>query len=819
MPTTLTPTVPATALRPKLRDDLVITPQQTAQGSAYLVKDPVTGRFVRLRSVEHFVATRLDGSSSLQTVQRRAEAEFDARLPLETLEQFVAELERLGLLACSASSLRAAHNPGRIQGTMLHLRMRLLDPDRLLERLMPFFAFCFTPGFLVSTALLILLAAGIVAANGTTLGAGILGLVRPEIVTLGIVALLGITTVHEFAHGLTCKRFGGEVREMGFLLIYFAPAFYCNVSSAWQFAEKNKRLWVTFAGGYCELVCWALAVLCWRITQPDTWIHQCALIVMGLSGLRSFFNLNPLIKLDGYYLLSDWLDVPNLRQRAFAYVAAPLKRLFGHADAARHQVTPRLRRIYMAYGLAALVYSMLLLVLVACKVGGYLMSEYQGIGFVVFVALVALLARGPLWNLAKWPVQAMLGRNNPAVWVRKVMPAAVALAALLSLLFLCTWELNVTGDFEVFPVQRAAVRAEVEGFVQEVLVEEGSQVTAGQVLVRIADDLYRNELSKIEAQIREKHAELEKLRAGATPEEVSLARKRLETAEAALVEAGKRLDEARRLRSARLDRAKLAVEAAQRDLQFAQSSFERHRQLLSRQAVSREEFERAEQRRETCRRQHRQAQAEWQLVAADDLAELREAKVLCEKRRDEARSRLACLLAGARREDLDAAGAQLDGLVVQRDFLARHVERTALLSPFDGVVTTRKLHERLGSRVQPGDLVVEVQSIQRVRVEVAVPENEVGDAATGMPLALKARAYPERTFHANVCSVSATAQRNESEQQSPFVCIAAELENDALLLKPGMTGKAKVRCGKHRLIDLATRRLARLIRVEFWSWW
>jgi hypothetical protein len=115
------------------------------------------------------------------------------------------------------------------------------------------------------------------------------------------------------------------------MLIYFQPAFYCNVSDAWLFPEKSRRLWVTFAGAYFEIFLWGLATLVWRVTDPGSFVNHFALVVTATSAFKMFLNLNPLIKLDGYYLLSDWLDVPNLRSKAVAYLRARVTSLFGHA--------------------------------------------------------------------------------------------------------------------------------------------------------------------------------------------------------------------------------------------------------------------------------------------------------------------------------------------------------------------------------------------------------------------------------------------------------------------------------------------------------
>ena len=98
--------------------------------------------------------------------------------------------------------------------------------------------------------------------------------------------------------------------------MFFTPCFYCNVSDAWLIPEKSKRLWITAAGGYCDLCMWAAAVAVWRVTHQDTLINYVAWVVMSVCGFRGLINLNPLMRLDGYYLLSDWLEMPNLRRRS-----------------------------------------------------------------------------------------------------------------------------------------------------------------------------------------------------------------------------------------------------------------------------------------------------------------------------------------------------------------------------------------------------------------------------------------------------------------------------------------------------------------------
>src|SRR5204863_7484215 len=135
----------------------------------------------------------------------------------------------------------------------------------------------FLPHFLILSLALILTALLITVLGWSDIARGVRNLWRFDALALAWVVMLSVTTMHELAHGLTCKHFGGEVHDMGFLLIYFQPAFYCNVSDAWLFPQRSRRLWVTFAGAYFEVFLWSLATLIWRLVEQGTWVSFLAL--------------------------------------------------------------------------------------------------------------------------------------------------------------------------------------------------------------------------------------------------------------------------------------------------------------------------------------------------------------------------------------------------------------------------------------------------------------------------------------------------------------------------------------------------------------
>ena len=127
-----------------------------------------------------------------------------------------------------------------------------------------------------------------------------------------------VKTIHEFGHGLTCKHFGGEVHEMGAMFIMFTPYLYCNVSDSWLLPDKTRRILVTAAGIFVEMTLAIVAAWVWMVTAPGL-LHQiCFNIMFTCSVSTVLFNANPLMKFDGYYMMADALEVPNLKQKSAA---------------------------------------------------------------------------------------------------------------------------------------------------------------------------------------------------------------------------------------------------------------------------------------------------------------------------------------------------------------------------------------------------------------------------------------------------------------------------------------------------------------------
>ena len=786
---------------PKLRSDLTVSRQQAGGAVRYVIKDGRSGKFFRFGEVEQFIAEQLDGETPLDAVRQQTEARFEGTLSPEALAAFITKLQKNGLLevqGAPASAPSKPGRPGRLLGSLLYMRIPLLDPNRLFDRLVRRVRFCFTPQFVVLSAALMLLATVITVLQWSDVRQDLSRLYRLSSIPLFLLVTFGLAFAHEAAHGLTCKRFGGEVHELGFLLLYFTPGFYTNVSDAWLFPEKSKRLWVGVAGPYFELSLWALATLTWRVTDVDTRINYAALIVMTTSGIKTFFNLNPFIKLDGYYLLSDYLELPNLRKRSFRYVGKLVKRIVGVGERTPVDVSPRERWIYLAYGLFGSVTSISVLGYVIITAGGYLIDTHQSMAFLLFAALAGTKSRRKLRKLFGGAARASdpeddgdLGEDGEAPappapaapaptrrrWSPLVRWLALAVAAALVAGF-GRLQLRIGGPVTVLPEQNADVRAPVVGIIESIAVDEGAAVRTGDVIARLSNRANVAELRKTEASIQDTRAQLDKLLAGPAREEVAL--------------------------------AEVALSRVEDRLRFAQDNAARVAHLFETAAATRQELE-----------------------GADDQVRL--------ARHDsvDARARLALLRARVRPEDIESARGKLALLEAQQRFLAGEVRSLTVVSPSSGIVATpsRQLKDLVGQFVSPGTLIAKVYDFSTVTAQLVVSEKEIADVRVGQPVALRVRAYPDVAFRGTVTAVatevapttnsqnttstpsSSTTTTSTSGGPSRAFVVTTQIDNHNLLLKPGMTGQGKIYAGDRRIIGLITRRLARTFKVEFWSWW
>jgi putative peptide zinc metalloprotease protein len=785
---------------PKLRSDLEIRSESPQPLSALLVKDPIVKRFYRFSSVQGAVLRLLDGQHDVATIAARASEECRTPVGSSQVEDFVGKLRGLLLLDHEAcwSKLEASSSAGtRTLDNVLSIKLRAFNPDALLGRLERRLRFCFTAGFVAFVLAAMGAAFVLTILNWESLYVSLGSLFNLYSIPLILIVALAVTTLHEFGHGLTLKHFGGKVEEMGFLLLYFMPAFYCNVSDAWMLG-KAQRVWVTIAGGFIQLFVWALATIAWRLLAPEVFASQVCVVVIAFSGIQTLFNFNPLIRLDGYYLLSDYLEVPNLRPKAFRFLRERLSRALLGTSEDQTTVTKREKRIFWRYGVASFLFSAALVTIGASRLAGWLVRNYQTWGLALFSGFALLSVQ-----IASKEVVAT-GRFLGALGerIRKTPRLLIVSGLFVGGTFL-PWELKISGDFTVKPAERVSVASQMEGTIKAVRADEGKRVHRGEVLAELENLSLKNDYDETRGEIVSKEASLKLLQAGTRPEEITKALKQLETKQTELANATRIQEE----------RASLVetVKKKEAEVKNAKEVYERTSRLKQEGLIPQNDLEREQTNYEVKSRELTEAQAALKVLQekTDRTRQLKRKEV------EEAQSQLDLLRAGSRQEAIDAAKAEVDRLTEKKNNLEQQLGYLRICSTIDGVVSTPYLGNKVGEYIKKGEFFCEVVNLGTMLIDMPVPEKEIADVRPGFPIALKVRGYPKLSFQGRVTTISPVALESGSERK---VLVKSELANDEGLLKAGMTGVGKILCGKRMIAELLSRRAVRWLRTEFWEY-
>lgn len=308
---------------------------------------------------------------------------------------------------------------------------------------------------------------------------------------------------HETAHGMTCKHNGANVEAIEFLLMFFSPTFVCDCSQIWVLGDRRARLQTIIAGLWFDLVICFVATTFWWFSAPGMFIHDAAYKVMMVTGIGvTLLNLNPLIKLDGYYLFSEIVQEVDLYERSRTFLADWTRKHIYRLPVEPEYLPRRRRVMYLIYGVLSCSYGYILLLFVALflyHVLRYFSPEYA---WVPALGLSFLMFRSGLRKLVKLMREIYLDKKER---VRNwFTPARIAVcsASALIVLFTPIWPDNVECRFVLEPSQHAVIRTSEAGIVKEVRVHENDQVQAGQELVTLGNLSLESEAAKTRADLQ-----------------------------------------------------------------------------------------------------------------------------------------------------------------------------------------------------------------------------------------------------------------------------------------------------------------------------
>lgn len=802
------------------RDDLEI---QQISPSECVVKLTSTRKFFSLGPQEAWLLRKMNGYRSPRRLRRKFEDKFGESIREEDVLAFINSVGGMGLLTNYTPERNSSEQQSQPDGgteepadrkkarlfgqSAVFFRVPLYDPDRLLTWLEPNLRWVWTRAFAVLAVCCMLAALVISIAGGDQLLGALPGLLSVRSLVLFTVVVLAATAVHEMAHGLTCKHFGGEVHETGLLFMFFIPCMYCNVSDAWLIPEKRKRLLITVAGGFADLCLWALAVFVWRLTVPGVLINQIAMVMLTVCGGRSLLNFNPLLRLDGYYLMSDWLAIPNLRTRGLEYWMAHLRWLLWGAE--RPRPIPQGRRL-LIYGVSCWVFAIGLLNMILIRFFAFLSSEFGIVGLIVICLFLSFGLKRVFRGFFQTETVTMIKQRpkRTAVW-------AGAIICLLILLFAVPIRRTTSGEFEVRPGQIKQQHVAVAGIVDQIFVVDGQHVTAGTLIARLRSPELEQQIRTTQDQLTEVEASLARLEAGTRPEELLAQQDRVRRLETWCELGQEELVQATLAHEQKLLILKQRLQSAEGNLDYSRHNFKRSEGLYEQGALAGAQLR--AQRMEVMLAESRVAQEQAALKAESATGTRAKEAEMVRRSQElaEAKETLALMKAGSRPEDIAAERARQQRTSHELEYLLDMRSRLEILACTDGILSATRLREMIGQVVPKDTVFCTIENPDTSWVEIAIAEEDAPVVKPGLPVRLKARAIPFETFHATVEGIAPSAVQSPGSTGN-VVVVHCRIDNPDGRLKSGMSGFGRIERGRNPMgLTLASRAM-RYIRTEFW---
>ena len=501
-------------LKPSLRSHAKLHRHQYRGQIWYVLQDRSNERFHRFSPAAFSFIGLMDGKKSVQEIWDLSSSRLGDHAPTQPdVVQLLSQLHAADVLQCDippdTAELLSRYEKQRKRKWQRRLmnffawQFPLFDPERFLQQFIPLVRPFFSWWGAVLWCLIVGPALLIGAAHWGDLTADMIDRVTaPQNLVLLWFLFPVIKALHEFGHAFAVKAFGGEVHEMGIMILVLSPIPYVEASASSAFASKWQRAIVGAAGMIVELVLAAIALYIWVGVEPGT-VRTLAYNTILIAGISTvLFNGNPLLRFDGYYILADVLEIPNLRQRANTYLGYLCERyLFGRDDAPVPYDSVGERTWFVIYAVSSFIYR----VIVVAAILLYLTDQLFLLG-VVFAVLTAgtwfvlPLGKGVTYLFTSPRIRHVRGR---------AMAVSMAVVAgVVALLALVPAPYRTRAEGVVWIPDEAFVRVEVDGFVERVVAVPGSTVMPGDVLVVCADPTIEADVKVLEAQLREVKARI-----------------------------------------------------------------------------------------------------------------------------------------------------------------------------------------------------------------------------------------------------------------------------------------------------------------------
>ena len=459
-----------------------------------------------------------DGERTYEQIASLLEVETGSRFDVEDIRNYALELEEINFwyktpqekniaLMQKLRERRKKTKKAR-SGDLARVLVAHWDADQFVTRFHEKLVFVFTPWFTVLTLVLFAFMAYVFIDRWSEIGSDTLKyytFTEKSLGDLGEFWLLFfiLAFFHESAHALACKHYQGGVHSMGFHLIYLTPAFFVDVTEAWVYANRVQRIITMLAGIWVELMICGVATLVWWGMPAGSATHDLAYKIILITGVAVvLMNLNPLIKLDGYYILSEIVGIDEIKEKSTAFVSGWVQRnIFGLSVEVPH-ISRRRLWFFIPYALLSGLYSYLLLYAVARFAGNVFRNYSPEWAFFPTIVVALLIFKSRIRKLGIF--MKTVYRDKRERFRPFLSPRWTSAWVMVALILIClpVWREQVHARFFLEPIHTAVIRTQVPGTVQGVFVEEGETIPAGAAVVSLRNLDLESQAASTEAELR-----------------------------------------------------------------------------------------------------------------------------------------------------------------------------------------------------------------------------------------------------------------------------------------------------------------------------
>lgn len=492
-----------------MRNDLFVKRIEYLGVGSWVIKDPVALQYHRLQPEQYQVLKFLDGKRSLEQIRDDLKLEFPTlTFTLGDVQHLITDLHDKGLVYSNRTGqggeLIKKHRKKKKEKflqsikNILYLRLPGWDPEPTLKWLYPLVRWMYRPWAVLAATLFVISAMLLLTVQFQEFHRRLPAFQQffgwPNLLYMW--CAMGIAKIiHEFGHGLSCKHYGGECHEMGVMLLVFSPCLYCDVSDSWMLKNKWHRIVIAAAGMYIEVIISAIMVYVWWNTEPGLLNHLALNVFFVTTVTTVIFNANPLMRFDGYYMMSDWLEIPNLRPKAdkmlrekFAWYCLGIE---PKPDAFMPETG---RGWFVLFAIAAAIYRWFILFGITLFLYTVLKPYgLQSIG----IAMAVISLSGIVVNMVMNVYKIIAAPRTDPLSYPKIAISLTVLAAVIAGVLMIPLPLHVESSFLIEPDQVRHVYTTTPGHLESLEVKPGDKVVKGQVLVRLKNETIEEEYQSL----------------------------------------------------------------------------------------------------------------------------------------------------------------------------------------------------------------------------------------------------------------------------------------------------------------------------------